>query len=193
MIDSIFLVIISGLLGYRILQSSKTVSPNPVESPEIDPDIFEVPYGFIFARIAKKYNVPVRLMVATVDYESNFNPKAVNPETKADEIRGRNVDSVGLGQILYPDTSDALASKYGLGKISKEDLYNPEINLNLVGLLYRELLQRFKKKDALGFHAEAVAAYNAGTVKRNDDGTFKNQTYVDRVRKKWIAWRSLES
>jgi Soluble lytic murein transglycosylase and related regulatory proteins (some contain LysM/invasin domains) len=181
----LILVAIAGLLGVQILQNKKTkTSDSPI--PEVSvTERPSVPYGILFERYSSKYNVPIRLMVAIVDHESNFNPKAINYETKADIQKGHNVDSVGLGQILYPDTAVALDITS-----TKDKLMQPEYNLNLTGMLLKQLLNRYPKKTIDGFHAEAVAAYNAGSA-RYSNGEFVNQSYVDKVRSKWFTWRNL--
>jgi len=137
-----------------------------------------VPFDAIFTRMAKKYGTPKRLMVAIVSYESGFNPRAENEEAKADAKRGRDVDSLGLGQILWPDT----AGDYGIK--DRERLFDPETNLDAVARIVRDKLKRYPALPG-EFPADAVSAYNAGTSLRKQGGSFGNQEYVNRVRSKW--------
>jgi len=149
------------------------------------------PYYDFFKLAAEKWKVPIRLMVATVDYESDFKTDAVNEEAEADEKWDFDVDSLGLGQILWPKTAQALAKKEKI-IVKREDLFNPIINLNFVGSLYNELLKRYPTIESSGFPAMAVAAYNAGSAKYKANGDFINQTYVDRVRSRWVSWKGLQ-
>jgi len=58
--------------------------------------------------------------------------------------------------------------------------YFPELCLPSVGIHYgcRYLAQKLRK---YGNYLDAVAAYNAGTVKRLPNGDYQNQAYVDKV------------
>lgn len=136
-----------------------------------------LPFDEIFDRKAGKYGVPKRLMVAIVAHESRFDPRAVNEESAADAKRGRDVDSLGLGQILWPDTAKDLGITY------REALFDPETNLDGVARILKRHLARYPV--ALGsFPDDAVSAYNGGHSLRTGQ-TFANQKYVMAVRVKW--------
>lgn len=137
-----------------------------------------IPYEPIFDAQAKKYAVPKRLMVAVVAHESKFDPRAVNHETAADVKRGRNVDSLGLGQVLWPDT----AKDYGI--VLRDELFDPAINLNVTARILRDKLRRYPVGLEV-FPADAVSAYNGGHSLRTSGGGFANQVYVDSVRAQW--------
>jgi soluble lytic murein transglycosylase-like protein len=141
-----------------------------------------VPYDSIFSALSVKHKVPKRLMVSIVAHESKFNASAVNRETAADRRKGRDVDSIGLCQILFPDTAQA----YRPG-IARELLTDPQTNLEIGYELMRDLLRRYTYRDP-EFPDRAVAAYNAGTPRFNSDGTFRNQTYVDAVKRQWEGY-----
>lgn len=140
-----------------------------------------VPFRDIFERMAAKYGTPMRLMVAIVSHESGFDPRAVNRELAADASKGRDVDSLGLGQILWPDT----ARDYGV--TSRESLFDPATNLDVVARVLRDKLRRYPAAPGL-FPADAVSAYNGGHSLRREGGAFANQDYVDRVRERWEAY-----
>lgn len=124
--------------------------------------------------------MPARLMKAIVSVESSFNPLAVNSEQAADKRLGRDVDSIGLGQILFPDTARSL--RPGIGR---DELLDPSTNLSLAFDLMAGLLRTWPTMDDEGFPARAVAAYNAGAPRYQADGTLKNQGYVDKVKGRW--------
>jgi soluble lytic murein transglycosylase-like protein len=159
------------------LASSRTLARPATALPS------SFPYEGFFRRYATSTGVPVRLMVAVVAHESSFNAKAVNPETAADKRKGRDVDSLGLCQILWPDTAKALDPE-----IERVELFDPEKNLALGFRLMASLLRAYPGKDADGFASSAVAAYNAGSPKRGADGSFVNQSYVDAVHRQWRTY-----
>lgn len=139
-----------------------------------------IPFDDLFSRYSLIHGVSKRLMVAIVSHESRFNPRAENEETEADKRKGRDVDSIGLAQILYPDTAKALRPN-----ITKEELFNPETNLKLAYELMSGLLRAYPRKDDSGFPSYAVAAYNAGSPRFTSNKVFVNQKYVDLVKKQW--------
>ena len=53
----------------------------------------------------------------------------------------------------------------------------PSINIAMV-IKYLTMLERRYPNDV----DSIIAAYNAGSAKRNDDGSFRNQSYVDKVK-----------
>lgn len=180
---ALLLIIAITLIGSLFRKQKITLS----EKEEITiTEIPSFPYSIIFQRIAKNWNIPLRDIVAIVDVESEFEPKAINYEKKADIIKGHDVDSIGLGQILYPDTALALDPA-----ATRDKLMQPEYNLNLVGKLWNQLLRRYPKRSSDGFAGEATAAYNAGSARYNSEGFFVNQNYVDKVRSKYNKWKDL--
>lgn len=140
-----------------------------------------VPFDDIFNRMSAKHAVPKRLMVSIVAHESGFNPTAVNEESAADAKRGRDVDSLGLGQILWPDT----ARDFGI--VVREALFNPETNLDAVARVLARHLKRYPMAPGQ-FPADAVSAYNGGHSLRTTGGAFANQEYVNKVREKWEVY-----
>lgn len=133
-----------------------------------------IPFWELFDKWSGKMDVPWRVMVSLVQAESAFRPNAVNSESAADRRLGRDVESIGLGQILYPDTARGLDPN-----VNRNDLFDPDTNLRLVAMLLKELLRRFPQHDEDGFPNDAVSAYNAGVP------TSKNSVYVQRVRGFW--------
>ena len=139
-----------------------------------------VPFRSFFEASSRKWLVPVRLLLAHADVESGFRQDAVNDESAADRRKGRDVQSVGLMQILWPDTVQALRPGLTL-----EQAKQPNVNVDMGAQLVSELLRRFPVTEPSGFPADAVSAYNAGKPRRGPDEKYLNQAYVDRVRRSW--------
>lgn len=176
--DSIVLIgILILLLGSTGLQAYQTLKKSEKKAPPI---ISDIPFNAFFESASTTYHVSKRLLVAIASVESNFNSKAVNNETEADKRKGRNVDSLGVMQILYPDTAQALRPS-----ITREQLFDAETNINLGAKLLSALLNTWKKIDVDGFPTEAIAAYNAGHPRYNSQGSLTNQRYVDAVKNQW--------
>jgi len=102
---------------------------------------------------AGTYGVHPALLKAIVEVESGFDPNAVR-----DEGGGRL--SIGLGQILWPDTAQALGFPG-----PAEGLQDPWVNLNLSAQLLRELMDRF------GTVPAAISHYNCGRCPVDRDYT----------------------
>ena len=96
------------------------------------------PFGTAMATIAERNRVDGLLLVAVVETESRFKPKAVSP-------RG----AVGLMQVL-PSTAES----YGAG-----DLFDPYVNLDVGSRHLARLLDAYDGDLEL-----ALAAYNAGAA-----------------------------
>jgi Soluble lytic murein transglycosylase and related regulatory proteins (some contain LysM/invasin domains) len=144
------------------------------------------PHSIAFNETVRKWRIPLRLIVAIVDHESSFNSKAINYEKKADIAKGHDVDSIGLGQILYPDTALALDPF-----ATRDKLMNAQYNLDLTGKLLSQLLSRYPHKRPDGFYPDAVSAYNAGSLRYDADGMYRNQAYVDAVESTYYKWSNL--
>jgi len=93
---------------------------------------------------ANKYGVPLNIVLAIIEKESSFNPKAYNKNKDGTE-------DVGLMQINFQHNKK-LMKEYGVN--SPEELYEPELNVELgVRILY----ENFKR---YGSWELAVKAYN---------------------------------
>jgi len=148
-------------------------------------DVF--PHSIAFIRASKTWNIPLPIMLATSEWETggSFDPKTINFEKEADLRKGRDVDSIGLGAILWPDTAQSLDSN-----ATREKLLEPNYNLNLMGQYYDKQFKRYNESRSKEiFPYKAVAAYNAGTARYLADGKFTNQRYVDEVYSRWNRWK----
>lgn len=104
---------------------------------------------------AKKYDLPVSLILAIMQTESSFNPRATSP-----------IPAFGLMQLV-PRTAgiDAYNHVYGEKKVlAPEYLYVPDQNIELGVAYFYILTNRYlrKVKDPLSRFYCAVAAYNTG-------------------------------
>ena len=108
------------------------------------------PLGYLddVQHIAKQTGVKKSLIWSVIRQESVFNSHAVSH-------RGAR----GLMQLM-PTTADYISKKSGLGKVPKQELFLPPINIQLGSLYLADLLKRFDNQPAL-----AIAAYNAGPTR----------------------------
>lgn len=121
-------------------------------------------YDIVISNVAKTHAVPFGLIKAIIAAESAFNPRAFRNEPKIQDA------SYGLMQILYKT-----AQWMGYSG-APEGLYDPETNIEFGTRYLKRQLIRYNGKVQ-----DAIAAYNTGTVRKKMDGSYVNQSYVDRV------------
>ena len=121
--------------------------------------------------IAQSAGIDPALVMAVIDAESNFNPTATHRDADGGS-------SYGLMQLRL-ETASLLAGY----AVQGPDLFVPEFNIRLGVRYLADQLARYG-----GNVTDAVAAYNAGTARRNAAGIYVNsrgvpnvQAYVDRV------------
>lgn len=105
--------------------------------------------------LAKQYDVPASVVLAIIETESSFNPRAVSP-----------IPAFGLMQLV-PKTAgvDAHLMVYGEKKVvSPEFLFDEQNNLLLGSAYFHILTKRYLRKieDPLSRFYCAVASYNTG-------------------------------
>jgi soluble lytic murein transglycosylase len=122
-----------------------TRAPEPVWPDRLRQRLYPAPYADIIARASREHGVEGALLLALLREESRFDPDAIS-----------SASARGMAQFVFP-TARALAAKIGRGRISPDDLADPELSIELGAAYLRELLERFD-----GSVPEAVAAYNAG-------------------------------
>jgi len=93
---------------------------------------------------AEKYKVPVNIILAVIEQESSFNPKAYNKNRDGTE-------DIGLMQVNFHHNKK-LMEEYGIE--SPEELYDPELNLELGVRILHENYKRY------GSWELALKAYN---------------------------------
>jgi len=137
------------LLGYGKPVSSavKTIVPNIetlwhqyYKDDAANLPAISYPYDHCFRSAAKKYDLPLSLLLAVARGESNFNPRAKS-----------NRNCHGLMQIQWPGTAKHL----GIYRLNA--LYEPCTNIRAGAEYLRELLDRYNNNLHL-----ALAAYNYG-------------------------------
>lgn len=101
---------------------------------------YNFPYQGCFDKAAKKYKVPMTLLLAIARGESDFNSSARS-----------SANAIGVMQIVWPGTA-----KY-LGIHSLKQLQKPCVNIDAGARYFRELLDRYH-----GDPHRALAAYNYG-------------------------------
>lgn len=136
--------------------------------------------------VATRYKIDAKLLDAIVTAESAYNPYAVRYEpnynyiTIPDSYAKNNRISIqtekqcqkiswGLGQIMG---GTARFIGYG-GPLTQ--LVEPELNLTYVCKYLLRLANEYPHVD------DQIAAYNAGSVRKNSKAQYVNQGYVDRV------------
>lgn len=138
----------------------------------------ELQYLPIVEKAAAKYSIPVALLLAHIKQESGFDPNA-----RLDEPALKDA-SWGITQIL-------LSTAKGLDpNATVEKLLDPVYNIDLAAKLISQNMARYPSD-----LKSAIAAYNAGTARKNDQGVYVNskgvpnvQKYVDKVYQYYIDY-----
>ncbi|MFW6028703.1 MAG: lytic transglycosylase domain-containing protein [Halanaerobiales bacterium] len=155
-------------------------------------------YKEIIRKNSSKYNLPSQLVYSIIKVESDYQEYSIRYEKqfkwlyKPDRfVKGpitlnteenAQKTSWGLMQLM-----GATARELGFDKLFLPELLKPEINIKygckyLAGL--RERYKDLTNSIAL-FDDNMVAAYNAGSPRKKDNGEFVNQEYVDKILKNW--------
>lgn len=138
------------------------------------------------------------LVAAIVTVESTWNPcayrfepglhKHMVQDIKLDTKLAMKIAALARAQRFSPESEVALqCSSFGLMQILGStargegfDGYLPELFQPEVGLEWGiKFLQRLQRK--YSDERDVIAAYNAGSPRRNEDGTYVNQKHVDKV------------
>ncbi len=106
---------------------------------------FPIKHKNLVAKYANIYDLNEELVLSLINVESSFDENALS-----------NAGAMGLMQIL-PSTAMEIAPKIGLNDFKPNDLYNPEININIGCYYLRYLLNLFENDEV-----KALCAYNAG-------------------------------
>jgi soluble lytic murein transglycosylase-like protein len=115
-------------------------------------------------REAAATGVSPALVMGMIAVESSFDARAYRAEPQISDA------SRGLMQILYR-TAQSLGYRG-----TAEGLYDPAVNVRLGVTYLADGIRQY------GNVWDAVSRYNQGAPRKNADGTYRNQVYVDRVR-----------
>ena len=100
-------------------------------------------YNLIIEKCSQQFSLDKGLIFGVIKAESNFNPNAKSSK-----------NAYGLMQVKV-ETFNYVCQLYGF-KFSKEQIYEPEVNI-LIGCAYlKYLFDKFKTQN------EVLSAYNAG-------------------------------
>jgi len=145
----------------RVTEIQKSELINLTESGRAELVFYR--YGPLITQTAEKYNVDPKLILATIMSESTGDAKAVRYEPSI------NDSSYGLGQILY-----GTAKTMGFNGAPSE-LYNPTVNIDLIGKYHRRNLDVYGEKLTLD---QIATAYNAG-----NPYAYPHYGYLEKIRK----------
>ncbi|HEX8559179.1 MAG TPA: transglycosylase SLT domain-containing protein [Pyrinomonadaceae bacterium] len=151
---------------------------------------FPAPFADALVRASKRQKIDPRFVLSIMKQESSFKPRAKSP-----------AGARGLLQMT-PDQAAKYAPAVGLGRVTEEDLFRPEVNIPLGVAYLGELFRMFPNLP------EAVAAsYNGGEdnvarwvvrAKHEDPGVFTSEVgfneskdYVNRVMANYRAYKIL--
>ena len=125
---------------------------------------FAYPNNYVLSvkKYAKIYDVPQELVFSIIKAESNFDKNAVSKK-----------GAIGLMQIMEP-TGEWVAEKIEMNDFKKENLFEPDVNIE-IGCFYISYLLDLYKNDKKC----ALAAYNAGPA--NVDKWLKSQRTLEKI------------
>ncbi len=129
---------------------------------------FPMPHLDVFRRYAFDVNLPVQFLLAISRQESAFNPDAVS-----------SAGARGLMQLM-PATARTVAARVRLARPSREDLFDPHVNMRLGAHHLAALMHRYRGNRVL-----AAAAYNAGENRvarwRKDTSGMPTSVWIERI------------
>lgn len=123
----------------------------------------------------RQYGLPTLLMLALIEQESLFNPRAIGP-------RG----SIGLMQIR-PFVARDVAARHGIPFEGRKQLFDPATNVRIGTGYMAELHGLF------GSYELALAAYNKGPTRVRRDllrGQKPGRRFVERVMTRYERYRA---
>jgi len=131
-----------------------------------------------------QYGYSPELLLAVIAVESKFNPQALG------RYRGGTLSgALGIMQIKY-ETASHIANTLGMGKINREDLLDPEINMVLGTAYLMTLITQFKS------FKHGILAYNLGPGKVRSALANKEplpMRYYEKVLKQYYRIKEIEN
>lgn len=127
-------------------------------------------------QIARKHNVDPNLVKAIIKQESAWDVNASRYETHLNDT------SWGLMQVLLKTARWMLNND----KLTIQDLIKPEVNIE-AGTRYLAYLSGKYPNNI----QDVMSSYNAGSPRRNKDGSRVNQQYVDKISRNYAMYKTL--
>ena len=111
--------------------------------------LYPIKYKNLIVKYAQEYQLSPSVVASIINVESSF-----------DKTAKSQVGAIGLMQIM-PDTAKYICELNHINFYNKNDLYEPEKNIQIGCMYFRYLLNKFQNFD------NTIYAYNAGetTVK----------------------------
>ncbi|GAB6065649.1 lytic transglycosylase domain-containing protein [Aquifex pyrophilus] len=149
---------INGDFYSYIPKEEKKISFSPVNfyASPVKKEVDKVYIKEVARKKAEKYGVPLNIVLAIIEQESGFNPKAYNKNRDGSE-------DIGLMQINYKHNK-RLMEEYGIS--SPEELYDVELNVELGVRILKENYERFGSWELAIKAYNGIRADNWGYVKR---------------------------
>jgi soluble lytic murein transglycosylase-like protein len=144
---------------------------------------------------ATRYNLPVGLIHSIVQVESSGNPWAIRYEPGFQRLYLDGKPIRIYGPITKETELIARATSWGLmqvmGQVARErgfeGIFLSELCKPVAGIEYGCRQLKFFEQRHMAAHGwnGVIAAYNAGSPRRNGHGAYVNQNYVNKVRARW--------
>ncbi len=127
---------------------------------------------------AKRNGVEPALIKAFIQNESRWDVNASRYEPHLKD------SSWGLMQVLLKTAKWMMND----ASLTIPQLVTPKVNIEVGTRYIKYQLKRYG-----GNIKDAIAAYNAGSVRKKSDGSYRNQAYVDKVYKTYLNYKSMPS
>lgn len=146
---------------------------------------------------ARQAQIPPELILALIEVESNGQPYAVriHPVYPYTVPQARRPPACSMDTELYMQrTSWGLMQIMGATARSAgfegwlPELVEPHVNLEIGVAHIGNLMSRYRNKHGVD---GVIAAWNAGSPRKNPDGKFINQAYVDKVLKAMEKYKTV--
>lgn len=133
-------------------------------------------------QVGLRFPLMYKNLITEMSHQNNVNPAWVYGITRRESIFNTKAVSsaraVGLMQLL-PSTARGVGKKLGLGRVRKNDLLTPKLNVKLGSAYLSGMLKNFN-----GSYVKATAGYNAGpsrSVKWTPNKTIDADQWVESI------------
>jgi soluble lytic murein transglycosylase-like protein len=160
-------------------QAGDSMFFNALETVDVSGEL----YDNLYRKHGSKQRLPWQLLKAIATIESNENPTAVN---RADP-------SYGIMQILCSGSGDKCTNKFPAipeftTATKTKLLQDADFNIQIGAKILSYNLNYTKLGATNAGYRKAIAMYNRWAARNESDGSFANQTYVNRV---WAEYQRL--